>query len=102
MAYILKHQIVNNVDKEQTNLQPKQWYESIWGLVFLTISLNVLSNYLYEKGRNSVFNVSKKRQKQKDIDYLVKYEGQTEKQAEQQTREEEIKLDKQQEKGDFN
>lgn len=102
MAYILKHQILNNVDKEQTSSQPKQWYESIWGLVFLTISLNVLSNYLYEKGRDSVFRVNKKRQRQKDIDYLMKYEGQTQTQAEQQEKDEETKLDIQQEKGDFN
>ena len=36
---------------EQSQEQNKEWYETLWGLVILSVGLNVLSNFLYDKGR---------------------------------------------------
>lgn len=105
MGLTLKHRVINSTHTLNTdNNVPiqKQWYETIWGLMLLTIGLNVFSNYLYERGRNSILLMNKKRERQKDIDHLVKYEGQTDRQAASQVDQEEKKLDKQQSEGDFN
>lgn len=32
----------------------EKWYESLWGLVILSVGLNILSNWIYDKGRERI------------------------------------------------
>lgn len=34
---------------EQQQEEDKEWYETVWGIVILSLGLNLLGNWLYEK-----------------------------------------------------
>jgi len=86
---------INNVDNNKTN-GSKNWYETLWGLAILTISLNVISNFIYEKGREQFRIKDKERERIRERDFLMKYEGRTREQADKESRQEEINIDKEQ------
>ena len=92
---------INNLNNTQeNNNQPKNWYETLGGLIFLTIGLNVLSNFIYERGREQFRVRDKERERIRERDFLMKYEGRTKAQAEKESQQEEINLDKEQRKND--
>ena len=37
----------------QNNNEDK-WYESLWGLIIVTVGLNIISNWIYDKGREGI------------------------------------------------
>ena len=74
----------------------KNWYETLWGLAILTISLNVISNFIYEKGREQFRIRDKERERIRERDFLMKYEGRTREQADKESMQEEINIDKEQ------
>lgn len=83
-------QLILNSEQQQ----PKQWYETLWGLAIITISLNVFSNYIYERGRERLRLSDESRERLRNINFLTKYEGQTVEQATKNVDTEEEKLDK--------
>ena len=95
----------NQVNSNQSNNilnsnQPTKWYESLWGLVVLTLGLNLLSNFIYDKGREQLRLQDERRQRRRNIDELVR-EGKSEQEAEAIEDAEDAKLDKEQKEGDF-
>ena len=51
---------------KQNNNEDK-WYESLWGLIIVTVGLNIISNWIYDKGREGI----RLRYKFKPIIYAV-------------------------------
>ena len=39
---------------QSSEQEQEKWYETLWGLVILSVGVNVLSNWLYDKGRERV------------------------------------------------
>ena len=79
---------------EQSDTNHKAWYETIGGLVIITLGLNLLSNFIYDRGREALRHSDKSKQRLKDIDFLQKYEGKTEQQAIEEVDTEDKKVDK--------
>lgn len=87
---------INNTNLQENNNNKKNWYETIWGLVILTVGLNVFSNFIYERGREAFRVRDKERERIRERDFLMKYEGRTREQADKESAQEEINLDKEQ------
>ena len=87
---MIKHHFINNVESSS---QQKEWYETIWGLAVITIFLNIISNYIYERGRERLRLSDKSRERLREIDHLEKYHGETERQAEKEVDNEEKVID---------
>lgn len=90
---LIKHTYLNGNKQDTVIEEPKAWYETIWGLVLLTVGLNVFSNYIYDKGREKLRYLDSRRERQRDIDFLKDYENKTQAQAEQYVDEEQDKVE---------
>lgn len=74
---------------EQNNNEDK-WYESLWGLIIVTVGLNIVSNWIYDKGREGIRLRDKNIKRKRERSHLQKYHNRTY----QQAKEEEAKSNK--------
>lgn len=61
--------------------QSQNWCESIWGLILISIFLNVISNSIYDKGKNHLRKLDRLRERRRRLNHSINYHNKTEKQA---------------------
>lgn len=50
------------VDSKDNKNNEKEWYENLWGLLVITLGMNLLSNWIYDKAQERN-NKTRKRQR---------------------------------------
>ena len=81
-AFLANYYKTNRQANEQPSQQiseKKEWYETFWGLVILSIGLDVFSAFLYERGK-SALGISNRKERRRERLRLIR-EGRTPEQA---------------------
>ena len=63
--------------QENTTTQQKQWYETLGGLILLSVGLNVISAFIYEQGKNSLFAKVNRKERRRERLHLMRDYGKT-------------------------
>ena len=69
---------------QSSEQEQEKWYETLWGLVILSVGVNVLSNWLYDKGRERVRLRDLTKQKHRERKHLERQHNKTEEQEKQE------------------
>ena len=75
---------MTNYQNQSFEQEQEKWYETLWGLVILSVGVNVLSNWLYDKGRERVRLRDLAKQKRRERKHLERQHNKTEEQAKQE------------------
>ena len=75
---------MTNYQNQSFEQEQEKWYETLWGLVILSVGVNVLSNWLYDKGRERVRLRDLANQKRRERKHLERQHNKTKEQAEQE------------------
>ena len=63
------------------NNNHKEWHESLFGIVVLTLGLSLLSNWLYDKSREAIRVKDKQEERKRDRLHLTKHHNKSNKSA---------------------
>ena len=66
-----------NENNQNNSSQPEKWYDSLWGIALITLSLNLLSNYLYDKARKKQDEIDTYRERLRERKHLEDYHDKT-------------------------
>ena len=75
---------MTNYQNQSFEQEQDKWYETLWGLVILSVGVNVLSDWLYDKGRERVRLRDLTKQKHRERKHLERQHNKTEEQAKQE------------------
>lgn len=72
------YQYVTQAQEQQND---EKWYESLWGLVILTLGVNLFSNWLYDKGREKTRLKDQLLERKRERKHLERQHGKTPEEA---------------------
>lgn len=69
-------------DRQDKVQQPEQkWYESLWGLVLLTVGMNLFSNWLYDRSQQRIRKQDQYKERRRERKHLEIHHGKSEQEA---------------------
>lgn len=71
------HNYNQNCNNQYVTQEQEKWYESIWGIAIITLGLNLLSNYLYDKARKKQDEIDIYRERLRERKHLEDYHDKT-------------------------
>lgn len=78
--------MINNQQVDYSNSCPqdsqqKEWYDTLVGVVIVSICVNLFANWIYDKGREKIRLEDQLRERRRNRRHLKDYHGRTNQQA---------------------